>query len=226
MPKNTRQNSGFAIGLVLLVIVLIAAVTTFIVKTTTRFDVTSEMSRIDVMNFRNNAADVFRGVQRIASSCTVVDNGPDQGQRASLAYFNTCVREIRTSLRADPHCETDLADRRCPYNMVYGGSTRGNLPDKMFTAPDVKWDIAYDVRTPSNVTDRIQLVLFMDKLTREACIAIEQTLATRLDVDIITANQLTYDGTDQDLPLPRKEGCIRYDGPNHQYYIVIGSFYE
>ncbi|TAH33133.1 MAG: hypothetical protein EYC62_07445 [Alphaproteobacteria bacterium] len=229
MPRKTSANAGFAIGMVLLVILLIAAVTSFIAKTTGHFDSGNEIGRIDVMNFRNSAADLYGGIRRIATSCTVVDNGANQGQRATELYFNNCIREIRGSLQqTEPNCEKTDDDRRCPYNSLYGGATRTLLPLKMFVPANVKekWDLAYGVRSPSDTSEKIDIVLFINKINEKACRTLEQAILNRNDVTVSMGNQLKFESTDQDLPVPRKEACIKYNASDYQYFLVIGSFYE
>ncbi len=253
--SRNRSQSGFALGLILLVIVLMAAITTFISASGTRTDIGPELSRVEIMTFRNASTDLLRGIQRVATSCP----------KTSRVDFDACMNNIRTALTQTAPCENDPLpeiQRACPYHTLYGGASRIPLPTKMFTTANPRWDLALKV-SPEVAANQLDAVLFINGLTQQACITLESTVLANLVRQAPLATQLRAIDN-QFLPIARKEACIQYNGvafndqdidreysnPNlafanfsqkagipvdtdvapgitgYQYFLVIGNFYE
>lgn len=201
-PQKRPPRGGFAIGMILLVIVLIAALTTYISMTATSTGTTAEISRIDVMTFRSASNSLARAIQRVADTCP------------KLTGNVNCDRQIRPALRNATPCENGAVTMRqvCPYDGLYGGALRVALPSKLFTVANPQWDIAYDVVAGGSATGKISMVLFINGLSKAACLEIEKTVLGSANATVPEAfgGGFSSSSVGQSLPAARPEACYSY----------------
>lgn len=211
--QTKSKKSGFALGTILLIIVLIAAITTVATYTKSNYNLDEDVDAADIVVLRSNAADVVRGIQKIASSCPA-------------ATYNDCIRDIRASLRNGTRCETVAGLRAsCPYDGLYGGASRMQLPRKLFTTANSSWDIAYDVQV-AGATNNLEAVLFINNLTQKACLGLERGILGTRNLTIPTSVlPLSYmPSGSQSLPLTRREACFYSSGIVYYEDDVIEDF--
>ncbi len=198
----SSDSSGFALGMILLFIGIIAALSVMATLSSTSNDYSRGLTLSQITSFRSHTSSLVRAIQRIAQSCP----------RNEL---DDCIREIRAALTLEnPGCEHDPALKKyCPFDSLYGGASRITLPPAMRDeGADSSFDIAYDVIVNED-DDETKMVLFINQLTLPACQMIEAQVIHQTNPPLINGQRLRHTGPGgaaQRLAVYRQEGCISY----------------
>ena len=198
--RRKRSNSGFAIGMVLAAVLLIAVVTTFISVTNRgNNDVSEDRLRLDATVFRSHSSDMVKAIQRIADSCPRSD-----------AAYNACIREIRTSIRLAVPCENGTLEQRrvCPFDPLYGGVNRTSINKSIVNPANARWDMAFDVGQTGS-SEKIDMVLFIDGVDQRACMALERIITSNMNAALQTGTRFPMAPF---IPMNRNEGCFQFGG--------------
>ena len=219
MIKNSR--SGFALGLILVVIVLMAAISTMMSATSMRFDIKPEISDIDIATFRDAAQVLGGSIARMANACDDAD-------------VSVCMSSVRDSLRSATPCENSAIPgilRNCPYAPPYGSATRRELKDTWFVGPIAattkQWDIISNVSAKDSTAKNL-IVLTMLNVTDEFCLSLEKKISTNRNATIQSGPMLNNSLPTNTLPIARREGCYNFSpsGPSpysraNIYYLIV-----
>ena len=220
---SKSSSGGFAIGLILMVIVLMAALATMMSATSISLRIDREVQEVDIVRFTDQARKVARSIDRIVKT-----NCEDTN-----AAFTACIDGISNALAQATPCEQDAnnaVQRYCPYHPLYGGAVRTQLPSGILAAgAKEKWLLFKQVVPPNaSWQDTNFAVLVMDDLTADFCLALEKRLTNNRNTTLVTAAPLSRDEEYNSLPLARREACFSYvdSEQKYMYYLLVSSFRE
>lgn len=202
MQKNS--SAGFAIGLILVVIVLMAAIATMMSATSVRFDITREISDLDVASFRDTGQNLAASISRSAVACS--------------GSMPICMNAVQQALQT-PACEQSTVPgvfQNCPYASPYGSASRRPMAAKLFAfTPTPNWRVVHSVSSPGS-NEQNHVVVAITGLTDALCLAIEARVQNIRTATLVNGPMLDNSLSDLQLPFARREGCYHFipNGPS------------
>lgn len=212
---------GFAIGMILMVIVLMAALATMMSATSIDLRIDREVQEVDIVRFTDQTRKVAGGIDRIVkTNCDDTD-----------AAFTACINTIRDALRQPAPCEQDpnmAVQRHCPFHNLYGSAMRQELDARIFApGADRSWELIPGVLPQnSDPSDANFAVLIVNNLDENFCRMLERRLGNNPQAAIPNGTELRRGLPNNRLSFSRTEACFRYDsgGPRYMYYIVASTY--
>ncbi|MGE0251601.1 MAG: hypothetical protein AB7G80_02490 [Dongiaceae bacterium] len=212
---NKPSSSGFALGTIILVIALLAAVTTAfsLASRSNLFTNTDPLQRNELIPVRDGMLQIAAATRRIINSCP-----------ADPVEYSACLDRINVNPEC-PECANDeTAARHWVYQPIYGGASLFHIRPRYLAdiQVPVSWVLARNVR-PARGGALIPVVIYAEGFSSHACRLLNEIISLRPLAATFTAPALQSFGT---LPYDAVEGCFVVSGTNGmrtQYFYVVGG---